>query len=42
MVDSEGGTRGIARGVEGDVASLVAKEERNKVLIMEWSRLRCR
>src|SRR5947207_1635890 len=40
IVNNDRGWRDAARDGE-DAASLVAKEERNKVLIMEWGRLRC-
>ena len=42
IADGEKEVAAIARAGDGDVGSLVAKEERNKVLIMEWTRLRCR
>src|SRR5438132_6264648 len=39
IVNNDRGKRDVARGGE-DATTLVAKEERNKVLIMEWRRLR--
>src|SRR5256885_16914451 len=39
-VNNDRGGREVAPGGE-DAASLVAKEERNKILIMEWRRLGC-
>jgi hypothetical protein len=42
IADGEKDAASVARAGDGDAASLVAKEERNKVLIMEWTRLRCR
>src|SRR5206468_11125379 len=40
IVNKDRGCRAVPRGGE-DAVSLVAKEERNEILIMEWKRLRC-
>src|SRR5207247_4928103 len=40
IVNKDRGRRDVARGGE-DATTLVAKEERNKILITEWRRLRC-